>query len=235
MLIGGVALLAFGGLGLQAVRAQEELAEIQKKMAASWDKLKSYSANMKMSTSMPAGKGVYKMESEGKILIAKDGDKVRYRQELVSKQTQPGQNEPSKSTMLAVCDGDIIHVLTENAGQKMVMKQNVNAMPSPDPMTMIKTLQKTQELKVMPDESVDGQAVYVLQAVPKEAAGGAGKSLVYVAKNTGMVVKMVMYGPDGKPTSTTTYENVKLNADVPAEQFKFEVPEGVQVMDMTGQ
>jgi outer membrane lipoprotein-sorting protein len=44
---------------------------------------------------------------------------------------------------------------------------------------------------------------------------------------------MVANGPDGKPMTTMTYTDIKINPDIPADRFVFKAPEGVQVQDMS--
>jgi outer membrane lipoprotein-sorting protein len=113
----------------------------------------------------------------------------------------------------------------------MKMKADKTQMSMADPFAAYR---EDYDLSVLPEEKIDGETAYVIQATPKEkTTPGMSKTLNYYRKSDGIMLKMVMYGEDGKPMSTITYSDIKVNADIPAERFVFKAPPGVQVMDMS--
>jgi hypothetical protein len=62
----------------------------------------------------------------------------------------------------------------------------------------------------------------------------SGRQLMYYQKDNGLQVKSEAFDADEKLISSSVTTDIKLNADIPAERFKFEIPEGAQVMDHTG-
>jgi hypothetical protein len=55
----------------------------------------------------------------------------------------------------------------------------------------------------------------------------------WLRKDVGLPVKMVSFGKDDKPMMTTRMTDIKTDVKFKPERFKFELPEGVQLMDMT--
>lgn len=75
----------------------------------------------------------------------------------------------------------------------------------------------------------------MIEAVPRkrDAAYPLQRQRYWLRKDTGIAAKMVGYGKEDKPVVTSTTADVKLNADIRLERFKFEAPPDVVVMDMT--
>src|SRR5258706_5159462 len=116
---------------------------------------------MKMDMSQPG----FSMTNDTttKYEMVRDGDKVKIRME--SKTSQNMNGTKSDSTSLMVVDGTTAYSMTDSAGQKMVMKMK------PEPYAkgaggkgMFESLKASGDLSALPDETVDGQAAYVVQA-----------------------------------------------------------------------
>src|SRR5262249_6592645 len=146
----------------------------------------------------------------------------------------PNFSSKSSSTTLSVMDGEYAWNLNEftdgpQKGQKSATKMKIDY--SLDPY---KSMKDVMDLKVLPDEKVDGQDCYVLEGKPKGPAGSSaddGVTVMYFRKACGLEVKAVSY-MGGKPSSTITMSDIKLNASVPDDHFKFKVPDGVEVQDI---
>ena len=52
-------------------------------------------------------------------------------------------------------------------------------------------------------------------------------------KESGQMIKMIAYSPDGKPMATTTFSDIKINPKISPDRFVFKAPPGVTVQDMT--
>ena len=59
-------------------------------------------------------------------------------------------------------------------------------------------------------------------------------SLFYCRKDIGSTVKQLAYTDSDTPVNTLTYTDIKINPKLDPERFKFVAPEGVTVMDRTG-
>lgn len=82
------------------------------------------------------------------------------------------------------------------------------------------------ELKVLPDSSSDGRAAWVIEATPKPDQAGQGKTVVHYDKESGQMIKMVAYSPDGKPMTTMTFSDIKVNDKISPDRFVFKAPPG---------
>ena len=103
--------------------------------------------------------------------------------------------------------------------------------PDVDPFKIWRT---TSDLKVLPDSSSDGRAAWVIEATPKPDQAGQGKTVIHYDKESGQMIKMITYTPDGKPMATMTYTDIKVNDKISPDRFVFKAPPGVEVQDLSG-
>ena len=91
--------------------------------------------------------------------------------------------------------------------------------------TAFEQLHKDNEVKLLPDEKVDGKEVYVLEAVPKKPATGVSEqsSKFYYNKDTGIMVKSVSVtkSEQSKSLVTTQFTDIKPGVDIKPERFVF--------------
>jgi outer membrane lipoprotein-sorting protein len=132
-----------------------------------------------------------------------------------------------------------MYTISDVGGQKMAMKMKPSPeMAGADPLnseSAFKAMGKDFNLKVLPDAAVDGKDAWVIEATPKDSKNAEmmTKMVTYYDKKTGLPIKSVGYGKDGKVVNTMTISDIKTNADIPADRFVFKAPPGVEVMDMT--
>ncbi len=218
--------------GPVAVSFGDSFEEIEKKLDEAAKSVKSM--QMKSSMEMKMAQPGFEMSSKMKGMHwqKRDGDKLMMRMEgeTKSKQKMGDTEQETAQTVLMVSDGEIVYTLTDSDGTKMATK--TKASPDEQPWRAVKA---DNDFKVLDDEKVDGADCYVFEMTPKKKEGGdQSHTVFYCRKDCGMPVKTVTYGPDGQAMSTMLFTDIEMNVDIPAEKFKFEVPEGVQVMDMTG-
>jgi outer membrane lipoprotein-sorting protein len=231
------ALTALAGASLAA--ADEKLDKIEKEVIAKWKDVKSMAG--KMTVNMNANQGGMKITNNMNATIEymRKGDKFMSRLEGAMKRSmQMGENaEPQTmdTPILAVSDGEFTHTLIEQGGQKMCFKNKTDAKETAGEM-MIKALREQNEIVVKPDEELDGEACWVLAATPKVRQNPAepAKTDYYLRQKDAALVKLVGYNADGDTLMTMTTADIKFNDKIDPAHFEFKVPEGVQVMDMTG-
>jgi outer membrane lipoprotein-sorting protein len=172
--------------------------------------------------------------------FSKQGDKVLSRLEIKSMTEQKfgGQEQKIPSTMMTVTDGDYQYTYNESAGQKSAFRQKVNPTNQInvfDGKRLFADLERDYQIKVLPDETVDGRSCYVLEMTPKSEmakSSGMTRSLSYFDKEDGIIRKSVFQDKDGKTSTQMTVSDVKINPPIPADRFKFTAPAGVTVQDM---
>lgn len=214
--------------GLLALSARAETVEdLEKKLTEIIAKQKSLQYKI---TSALNNDGT-KSEASTTLDVVRKGERWMMRMETRSK------TGPESSTMV-VFDGEVQWTLIEGPGFKQVTKQKFDPKTMANPFDIKKqfaNMRENFELKMLPDEKVAGHDCWVLEKTPKGAATpgtSRGKMVDYYDKTNGTLVKGVSGGGDAKYQSTTTLEDVKIDANIDAERFKFKVPEGAQVMDM---
>ncbi len=230
-----VAWLAVGLCGAAAV-AEDDLAAVEKKIQTAWEHQKSMSAKLTMSTHMEMGTMVIDGSGEGTVEFLRADGKVRVRTEMrmTSTQKMGDQDHKAEQTMLNIVDGDVMYTLTETMGQKSATKAKTDPKMSGDPAAVFEELHKSHQMKLLPEETVDGAKVYVISATPNEKGpAGGGRMVFYFHQEAGVVVKMQVFGEGEKPMTTVSYGDVKRDPKIDAERFKFTAPEGVQVIDQT--
>jgi len=213
----------------------EKLEDVEKKLSEQSKKITSMSMKMKSVSDM-SGEG-FKTSStlDGTYEYMIDGKKTLSRTDAVTKtHTEAGgvkQDMNAKS--LSVGDGEFMWVLSEQSGQKFASKLKADDKQTANWRDDIK---EWYNVKLLPDETIEGKPCYVLEMTPKKPTPGDTnyRSLQYYQKDNCVLVKAVVFDAAGKPVSTTTYSDIKINPSLDKSRFKFTPPPGVEVMDMTG-
>lgn len=226
-------------ISLASVVQAQSLEDVEKKLVEAHSKIKSYTSKTKTTQSFDMGGG-NKMSSDygGTVEWKRDGEKTKFRTEMkgTTIQNMGGTENKMDVSVLMVSDGDALYTLSEQMGQKMATKQKPDTAMTGDPKKLFEKIKADNEVKVLPEEKVDGAAAVVLEVTPKSAdQSPIAKSVMYFAKDTGINVKVVGKDKDGKEVFTNSVSDVKTSVDIAADRFVFKAPEGVQVMDMTAQ
>lgn len=170
----------------------------------------------------------------------------------------PMMGQPGK--MLMVLGEDLwMWQQMEIAGQQQVVKINMavvlsNAMAQAgmdvDPLKMMNPGRQWEQTKkftnytLLPDATLDGQPMWVIEGAWKEGAATnrtvaaqvavIGKSRLYVGKKDAFVHKTEMFDKaNTKVVMTMEFTNLKLNEDLADSLFQYQPPAGARVMDMT--
>lgn len=221
-----VGLIAVSSLAVPAMA--DSVDDVIKKLEESFSKLKSFSMKMRMEQksegSTMDGKGTMEfMRKDGKDLSHTDMDMTT---------EMKGQGFEMKMVMKSqqVSDGQFSYSYIEyldgpQKGMKQAFKnkaENQNMSP--------KYLKEMGDLKMLPDEKVDGADCYVIEVTLKQAP--TTKQVNYFRKADGIAAKAITTD-NGKQIGTMTMSDIKVNPDLPADRFVFKAPEGVEVQDMT--
>lgn len=227
------ALLAF------AVTARAEtLKEAQDKIHDLVSKYKSMQFKMKMTSDMNMAGATTKTDSTSEVEAAKKGDAVmsRIHTKMKSVSSMAGQEYKMDMESLSISDGKFTWTITESP-QKQITKMKYDPSTSSyfNPKDGWKAMSEHYEMKLLPDETIDGKACWVIQMEPKDPTMkmAQSKSVSYYDKKTGISPKTVTYGPDGKKSGEIIMTDVKIDADISADRFAYTPPAGAKVEDMT--
>jgi outer membrane lipoprotein-sorting protein len=219
----------FAVCSLSAPALAETVDDVIKKLEDSFAKVKSFSMKMKMEQKSEGnsmdGKGALEfMRKDGKELSRTDMDMTSemksgdFEMKMVMKSQQISDGQFSYS-LIEYLDGP--QKGTKQAFKNVYQPQN----------TSPRYLKEMGDLKLLPDEKVDGAECYVIEVTLKQQP--TTKNINYFRKADGIVAKAVTTD-NGKQIGSMHMTDIKLNPDLAADRFVFKAPEGVQVQDMTG-
>jgi outer membrane lipoprotein-sorting protein len=229
--------IALGLVG--GIRAGDTIESAEKAIIQANEKIKSLSAKMNMKADMDMPTGKMSQTADGTLEYVRHGEKLKFRVDLKSTMVMGGENgQKMESTILSIGDGEVVYTLTEQMGMKQAFKSKPDAGSAPiTAKSIFETMKKDNDLKLLADETVDGKASWAVEATPKKAdpMSPVAKIIVYFAKDSGLVIKQVSQNNDGQPVQSIAFSDFKVDADINPNRFEFKAPEGVQVIDMTGQ
>jgi len=229
----GAALL----LSVASASADDTLESVEKQVIAKWEKVTSMSAKMNMKSRAVMGPTSMSTDMAGTIEMVKKDGKTMLRQEVESHSVMKSGETENKmdGKMVSVSDGETMLSITEQAGQKMATRMRAQAGNVPGGKQLFDNLRANNELSLGDNAKLAGAKCWVVVAKAKTPNPAApAKSLLYFRQSDGVMVKMEGSNAEGKTMNVMTMEDIKLNQKIDPARFKLEVPEGVQVMDMTG-
>ncbi len=209
---------------LQAV-AQDTVESIEKDILAKWDKVTSMSAIIAGSGDvkvMPESPTALHLIGSGSLDLLKKDGKNFSRIELGAGLIP--QSKPI-ARVLAGSDGTAAYVETEIFGK--VESKTVDQLPiSADAKGLLGLMNQHLSLAAMPSEKVNDQDAYVLIGELKspEKDIPVSKLLLYFAKETGIILKVVALNLQGQPMITLAVQDLKLNQPIPEEKFRYTPP-----------
>jgi|CXWL01.1.fsa_nt_gi outer membrane lipoprotein-sorting protein len=216
----------------------DTLESVEKRLASATKKVTSFKANRHTTTdinmsgvkSVSDDRGTYEM-------LVKDGKPLwRVDSKTTSAVDAGGQKMKTETTGLMVCDGKFIWSLSETMGQKMVTKMKIaEEHAALIGASFFASMKKDHKLKLLSDETIEGKSAFVIEATPIKRSESEGATTYYILKDTALTVKTVTADASGKPITTMTLSDIKINVSIPATRFTFTPPQGVQVMDLTKQ
>jgi outer membrane lipoprotein-sorting protein len=224
-------------LAVSGAAFAETVEESLDKLAAAELKIKSLSAKYKTMQDMEMGEGMKsKSDSEGTVAWTRKGDRKMIHTSMKSKGVQSfsGQETKFEQSSTTIMDGQYSYTVTEQDGQKSAMKMKVDGPVDDSPKAFFTDMKDDYELKLLPDETVDGAACCVVEATPKTPQDDPiAKQTFYFRRDSGLNVKMVGRDKANKVVFDHSVTDVQIDADIPADKFVFKAPEGVEVIDMT--
>lgn len=171
------------------------------------------------------------MRRAGKVLSRIETSAVALRQ-------GGGKEQQSAYSSLDVCDGDYQYNLMDRGGEVRATRRRVDPAKRYNPFDadrIFRDLEARNDLRVLPDETVDGHDCWAIEMRPHDAEGrtAGGWSVAYYDKKTGINIRTIGY--DRRGTVRTRMNTTKIRIDEPIDEsrFLFEAPEGVTLVDLT--
>ncbi len=221
-----------------AAAADEKVDKAIKDLDQKFAKVKSYTAKTEGMTDTEFGpEHTYKAEMVGTTEWLRKGEKALLRSETKHKtiETEGGKTTTTLSTVTTVDDGKFLWMLNEEQEQKTVTKSQSSAAHMYHPKGYFEQFKAYFNIKLLEDAEVNGDDCHVfeMKMKPMEGVPPSGRQLVYFQKKHGIHVKSEGFDASGKLISSSVSKDIKINVDIGAERFKFEIPQGAQVFDNT--
>jgi outer membrane lipoprotein-sorting protein len=233
----GLVWLAGIVLGCGAAALGDDVDTVEKKIENAWDKSKSLTAKMTLSSRLTVGDSLITATGEGTYDFLHQDGKLLSRTEFRSSTLQKTATEENRfdQHVLAVSDGRTSQTLVETTGgEPRIVKSKVDPQQTGDPKALLESLRRQGAVAVLPDDLVDGRKVYVIEVILREVEPfSSGKQRFSFDQESGFLVRIVGLGDDDLPMSTVTYSDIKIDVPIPLERFTLKIPEGVEVVDET--
>lgn len=234
--IGG---LLFGLALVGVVQAADTLETVEKEVASKFESVESVTADFTFLQKVKSAQFSAEARRSGSYAYKKgDGGLRKFRMEMKTKSTQKmsGNETTVESNTLIVDNGKLVLSMTTqaNAQPSVTKTQSDPKAISGGGGAAIEQLKRSYEIKLLPEEKVEGLTCYTIEGKPKEPMPGlpvTNKS--YFAKDSGILVKMEGFDQSGEVIQSMVYTNIKVNVPVSSDKFTLEIPENAQVIDMT--
>jgi outer membrane lipoprotein-sorting protein len=227
----------FANLGV-AAHADEATDKAIKELERQFAQVKSYTSQFESMADTEFMPGhAHKMVMVGSAEWQRRDGKALLRLESKQTTTKTAGDETTTttSTVTTVSDGELLYVLTEGNNQKTVVKSQASPLRVYHPEGYFEQFANFFDVKLAPDAQVNGDDCYVfeMRAKSMEGAPPSGRQLVYFQKKHGVQVKSEAFDANGKLVTSSLTKDLKVNVDIGADRFKFEIPADAQVTDTT--
>jgi len=210
--------------------------ELLKKMADREQSIKTMQADTAFITQVGDGNP---MNATGRVTTAN----VEVAGKLVLKKCQT-----TRTTMKTDTGNVVTDIQTVNDGEFLWMEVR-----TPGGLRLSVTKMKSEggnvdeikrrfDVKTVGEDTIGASKMYVLEGKMRPApagmrddSGSVSKVKCFVDQQTLIVMRVTMYGLDGKEFYRFEMANVKLNEKVDMKMFEYTPPEGVEVNDLTKQ
>jgi len=212
-----------------ALYAQEALDSVEKKVAAAWSQVKSLTAKAVTDTNFENEQ----VKHFGTLEYMNDGGRELVRVDVTMQRKLPDRVAEIKTSMLY--DGTYMYTITDHGGPTAAARQLPNNLNiTPGGRRFLGLLKQNNALRVLPDEKVDGEDMFVIEARPLSQEPQTARLVkFYLSKSTGLRRKAIGTDADGKVVFASEYTEIKLDAPTSADRFKFEPSSETDVIDAT--
>ncbi|MBI4718599.1 MAG: hypothetical protein HY763_12390 [Planctomycetes bacterium] len=237
ILVRWAAVLAAGVLG---GCSSDSVESAERELVRAWDRHRTLTAERTLVTDVTTDTGTTRTTFVSSFECMKKGDRLLVREEGRTsgmERRTDGATRRIESALKQIHDGEYVYVLTDAFDHQTLYKRKQTiANEAFGGRPLFHTLHEAYTLQRLPDETVDGRLAYVIQAAPKPGASLVTEKVVhYIDKSTGLVLKSITTGNDGRAQTTLTVTNIKVDAPIPAERFVFVPLPGLKAIDLDEQ
>lgn len=223
----------------QVAAGQDEVTETAKRVVKTWYQHRTLTCRFVTEGRAGMGQNAPRVRNTGRHeAMRKDGKllaRIETRREVLGDDGKP--TAAPVETTVAILDGEHTYEVRERDDKTEVVKRDYDAALAGDPGALLRVLRTSYDLTVLPEEAFADRKAWVIearpQAPPPPMPGYPQYLRVWFDQRSGMAVKMVYYDSEDTILRRTVMEDVRVDVDVKPSRFKFEAPEGVEVIDRT--
>jgi outer membrane lipoprotein-sorting protein len=149
--------------------------------------------------------------------------------------TNPGKQNQN----IRILDGEFMWTYIQDTNT--ITKIAISNIPEPmknDYTSITDRFLNNTKVTLLGEENIDGRTTYLLEATPEEMNGGSEliyKTKIWVDQEIWMPLKYEIYSGNGNLTMKLEIRDLKVNTGIPDSEFKFEIPKGAKILDLSGE
>lgn len=178
-----------------------------------------------------------KSHTHGTVEYEFKGEKVFYRFDMTVDTHRFGDGEETKTTekQVMLCDGEYMYQIGEFDGKKAAIKANIDKLQTSVPSEeFFFFLDRDYEVIVMPEDQIQGNAVWVLRAVKKsEDELLRIKTDTYFRQDIPVMVKTVNFDRFDNVMQVTEIRDIEVNVEIDPKRFQFVLTPDMEFEDQS--
>lgn len=217
------------------------LEDVEKLVEAKWQGVTAFRADMSLEMKVPLGIVEVPSTAEGTIELLIEGESRMYRIDITNHLAKSVLlRDGLTQNVLTVFDGELEYTELTVFGRKQVNKRVPDASDTKRPMggrAVFDRLRKQGNVTLSGETEIDGKPVWIIDVTgngePVDVQGpiDPDRIRVFIAQDTGLQVRVVMYDEKDREMLRMRYSNVELNPKLNAERFRYSPPPGVTVKE----
>lgn len=209
------------------------LESIEQELLEKWDGIQSFTAKVTTKADRQGPEAADHLTGQGFYECMKKDGKLLARFEVVNRivrKDEVAELMRDERKVVTVLDGESLYVYTEGGGMPTAHRYPAKSdqIIQLGGRHLFNQLHQLNELEVLPDETIDGRAVYVIGGIPKDTGG---RATYYFDQQTGIMVKLFMEHQPTNSSRSIAIGEVKIDPELDDERFTFTVPEGVPLIE----
>jgi outer membrane lipoprotein-sorting protein len=234
VLFSGAALASVGLAGQAA-----DVEAVQKSIQEAWSRHKSMTAHLQMVSHRIQGDAALDGKGEGQVEVLRKGEQYVQRKQAQTemRRTAPAAEDSTviPVNMTIILDGQNEYLIREGGGQKFYIKMTTKLASSVVPQDVIALLAQLAELKTLPEQTIDGQKVWVIDGMRHEPDKytGTARTVLYFLQDSGALRRQEHYDAANVKCETYDYTDFQFDLDLDPQRFVFDPPPGANVIDRT--
>ena len=220
----------------------ETLEEVEQRIVKAWDEIDTVRCRLDLKLRLSLESGPVPAEGTGIFEGSwRDGvNRARAHAEGVLRAPLGDLEVPIPQDILAVLDGESVHIQTMLLRMPVVMSKNVakeEVLAKRPARALFAALHENGKVRLLDSETVGEQPVDVIEAKLKkpdaDALLPAAKLRFHFRRKDAMLVMVRAFDNKDQEIGTATFRSFTLNSEIPVDRFAYRAPENAQQLDLS--